>query len=293
MTTQAIATTSAAQKIEKLAALFQRTKTTMQGVAARHLNPERMLHIASVAASRNPVLLQCTPASILQACLQASSLGLEPSGMAGGAHLVPYWSKKRKQYEAQMIPDYRGLIDLALRSRQVTSIEARPVFASDEFEFRFGTEQKLTHVPRGDPKPDEMLCVYGLARLRNAPPVIELMTKAQIDAIRDRTPAAGSGPWVTDYVQMARKTVIKRLSNYIPRSPELARAMAIEEAADADVLHADFSEVVGEYLGMDEAEPEVEPTPETKVEALKTRLFDKAKAAQEEGRQEREPGEEG
>jgi hypothetical protein len=58
------------------------------------------------------------------------------------------------------------------------------------------------------------------------------MTKAEVDAIRKRSRAGSSGPWVTDYAEMARKTVVRRLAKYLPLSVELADAIV----ADQDVI---------------------------------------------------------
>ncbi len=55
------------------------------------------------------------------------------------------------------------------------------------------------------------------------------MTKPEIDAIRKRSRASGSGPWVTDYAEMARKTVVRRLFKYLPASPEIATAFEKED----------------------------------------------------------------
>jgi recombinational DNA repair protein RecT len=75
--------------------------------------------------------------------------------------------------------------------------------------------------------------VYGRARLRSGDWLIEVMTAAEVEAIRGRSQAADSGPWVTDWNEMAKKTVIKRLCKALPRSTELA------EAIDAD--NADYA----------------------------------------------------
>ena len=57
----------------------------------------------------------------------------------------------------------------------------------------------------------------------------EVMTKAEIDGIRKRSKASGSGPWVTDYNEMAKKTVVRRSSKKWPLDAELAEAAMVDE----------------------------------------------------------------
>jgi recombination protein RecT len=147
--------------------------------------------------------------------------------------MVPF-KDKQGRYQAQLIIGYRGLIDLARRSGQIETIEARCVFEGDEWEQEFGLEPKLRHRPNWDAERTEntLLRVYGIARLRNGETVVEVMPKREIDRIRARSKAAKDGPWVTDYLQMARKTVIIRMSKYLPLSVEVAAALRMEDQAE-------------------------------------------------------------
>jgi hypothetical protein len=53
------------------------------------------------------------------------------------------------------------------------------------------------------------------------------MTKREIDGIKNRSQSGNSGPWVTDYTEMAKKTVIKRLLKLADLSPEIAERVAV------------------------------------------------------------------
>jgi hypothetical protein len=53
------------------------------------------------------------------------------------------------------------------------------------------------------------------------------MSKQEIDAIKNRSQSATSGPWVTDYTEMAKKTVIKRLLKLADLSPEIAERVSV------------------------------------------------------------------
>ena len=51
------------------------------------------------------------------------------------------------------------------------------------------------------------------------------MTVEDVNKIKTRSKAGNSGPWVTDYDEMAKKTVFKRLSKWLPLSPEEAQVI--------------------------------------------------------------------
>lgn len=177
-----------------------------------HMKPDRFARIALMALHRAPKLQQCTRESLFQCLYDLSSMGLEPDGRR--AHLIPYGDK------CTLVVDYKGLVELAMRSGEVASIHADVVCENDAFEYNLG--QIVTHKidfkkPRG-----EMYAVYAMIGLRNADePKCEVMTKEEVEAIRKRSKAGSSGPWVSDFNEMAKKTVFRRASKWITLSPEL------------------------------------------------------------------------
>jgi len=209
--------------------LIESRKEAMAMVLPKHLNPDRLIKIALVAISKTPKLLQCNQESVLRSIMAAAELGLDCGGSLGSAYLVPYGQ------ECQLIIGFRGMIDLARRSGQISSIEARVVWANDKFDVAYGTQTKITHVPALDQDPGAFRLVYAVATLKDGGQQVEVMTKAQVDAIKTRSRASGNGPWVTDYPEMARKTVVRRIFKYLPVSIELTQAMT----SDADEQYHD------------------------------------------------------
>lgn len=198
----------------------------------RHLT-DRMVKIALTAAAKNPKILDCSRESVLMSIMQAAELGLEPGGALGEGYLVPYGST------CQFIPGYRGLISLARRSGQIISIEAHLVREGDEFDFSLGLEPTLVHRPKLEAEElGAIRFVYAVAKIRGGGTQHEVMSKAEIEAIRKRSRASGSGPWVTDYGEMARKTVIRRLFKYLPVSVEMARALEIQAQTESGEFDA-------------------------------------------------------
>lgn len=236
--------------------LLAKAGPSISSLLPKHLSTERLMKVALASVSRQPELLECTPLSIIQGVLISAQLGLEIGGPLQQAHLVAYRNKKTGHREAQFIPGYRGLIELARRGGEVVSVEARNVYAGDLFEVEFTIEgTRLRHVPAIDGERGRLRCVYALARLKDpsAPPIFDLLTEADVKKARasSQAAAAGFGPWVDNEEEMWRKTAVKRLSKYLPLSVELSSAIELEnraenEAPDISGLGFDVAEIVSE-----------------------------------------------
>lgn len=197
-------------------------------VLPKHLTPERFVRVALTATMRTPALAQADQASFFNALLTLSQLGLEPDGRR--AHLIPFKNSKRNCVEVQLVIDYKGLVELAMRSGFVVSIHADKVCEHDHFVFNLGQIERHEINFRADR--GESYAYYARAVMKEGPPVCEVMTVAEISAIRARSRAGDSGPWVTDFGEMAKKTTFRRLAKWLPLSSEFRDALD----ADADSL---------------------------------------------------------
>jgi recombination protein RecT len=186
-----------------------------------HLTPDRQIRIALTALTRTPKLMECTPASVCKCLLDLSAMGLEPDGRR--AHLIPYGK------ECQLIVDYKGLAELAMRSGTVSNIHADVVCENDFFEADTGRVRHRVNYrePRG-----KAYAAYCLIRFKDESEKAEVMSTEEIEAIRKRSRAGASGPWVTDWNEMAKKTVARRTFKWVPLSPEIRDAVE----KDADVI---------------------------------------------------------
>ena len=225
------------EKIGSFKDLLTKCKGRMSEVLPAHMTADRMVKVALIAANQNPQILNCTPQSIMQSMMTASSLGLEPNGALGSAYLVPY------KTSCQLIVGYRGLIDLARRSGQVKSVFAHCVYEGDQFEVVYGLTPKLEHRPTIKGDRGDIVAAYAVAVMSDDTTQHEVMTIADIELIRARSAAGKSGPWKSDFGEMARKTVVRRLMKYLPLSPEMAKAYELDATAEAGVVDADFEEV--------------------------------------------------
>lgn len=196
--------------------------------------PDMFIRAVIMAMRQTPALRDCDPASIVLATAQACSLGLTPNTPLGLSYLVPYGTT------CQLIPGYKGLVRLAIQSGEVKAIDARVVYGFDTFEMEYGLDEKLVHKPGdGDRVEANVKGAYAIAKLANGERKFEWMTKAEIDGIRARSKAGKSGPWVTDYTEMARKTAIRRLCKGLPLSEEnlnhqrLGKALEVQAKSEA------------------------------------------------------------
>lgn len=221
-------------KVLNVRSLIERSKSQIMAALPRHMTAERMMRVCNTAVQRTPKLLDCEPRSLIGAIVQASQLGLEPDGTLGHAYLIPFNNRKTGKVECQFIPGYKGLIELARRSSQISTIYSQVVHSNDQWEFCYGLDPKLAHTPT-DGEPGEVIAVYAVARLRDGGAQFEWLWRREVDAIRKSSRAANDGPWVTHYEEMAKKTALRRLCKMLPTSPELTRAVALDEQAEASV----------------------------------------------------------
>lgn len=198
----------------------------------KHISADRISRLAVTTIRENPNLLNCTVPSLFSAILKCVQLGIEP-GPLGHAYFVPFyksvkdksgqWSKVR---EVTFIIGYKGLLALARRSGQYKTIGAMPVYNNEVFEYEAGTNPRLRHVPCTFQTPGKLIGFYAIAGTVSGDFQVEFMNVKQVDAIRARSKAKDDGPWVTDYEQMGRKTVLRRLCNYLDLQVEVAAQIA-------------------------------------------------------------------
>lgn len=221
--------------INQFRGVLERMKSQIQLALPKHVSPDRMLRIVLTTVQRTPKLLECTRESLLGCIVQCAQLGLEPDGLLGHAYLIPFFNSGQNRMECQLIIGYKGLLKLARQSGEIASISARVVHGKDDFEYEYGLAEKLRHVPSMDPDPGPLVYAYAIFRLKDGAIHFDVMGVREIEAIRKRSKSGNRGPWVTDFEEMAKKTVLRRASKMSPASIEdrMARALVMDERADA------------------------------------------------------------
>lgn len=227
-TTEA-ANTAVAKQDNSLMGLLssEAVKDQLTKVATKHLTAEKLLRLVTGEVRKTPALAKCDVASVMRCVMEAARLGLQPGGALGQFYIVPYGN------QATPIVGYRGLITLARRSGKIRRLEAHVVYEADVFQVRYGTDPGLTHEPSMAANRGEIIAAYMVVQMAGNSVQVEVMTRAEIEAIRDRSRASKNGPWVTDFAEMCRKTVVRRGCKYLPMDTEesapLARAMELDQ----------------------------------------------------------------
>jgi recombination protein RecT len=215
---------------------FKAMEKELVTVLPKHLTPERMTRIALNCIRNVPKLLECDRQSLLAAIMRASQLGLEPDGVLGQAYLIPYGK------QVQFIVGYRGLIDLARRSGEVSNIVAREVYANDTFTINWADEIPFKHEPLLRGERGEITHFWALARFKDGGFHWDYMTVGEVEAVRDKSQGYQAAakwkkgdviesPWTHHFVEMGKKTVIRRIAKFLPMSVQ--RATVTEDLAEA------------------------------------------------------------
>lgn len=225
------------------------------------ITPERFTRIVLSAISVNPKLGSCTPASFLGAMMTSAQLGLEVNTPLGQAYVLPYNNKGTQ--EAQFQLGYKGLIDLAYRSGEVESIQAHVVYENDDFTCEYGLEPKLVHKP-ADSNRGEPVKVYAVFKTKSGGFGFEVMSMEDVRihaAKYSKAYNSAFSPWKTNFEEMAKKTVLKRVLKYAPLKSDFVRAAVQDEVVktsisedmydvpNENVIDAEFAEIVDSETG--------------------------------------------
>ena len=227
-----------AGKKKTLNMLLEDMKPQFAMVLPKHLTAERICRIAVTQWRTNKDLGNCDFDSFLSAIMTAAQLGLEPDGVLGHGYLVAYSKKGETLKQVQFIPGYKGLLALARNSGEVSSISAHEVCEKDEFDFAFGLEEKLVHKPaRGDR--GKVTNFYAIAKFKDGGHHMDVMTVEEVEALRNKSSGykafksgyTKSAIWDEHFIEMGRKTAIRRIAKYLPLNVQ--RAAAIDSMYDA------------------------------------------------------------
>jgi recombination protein RecT len=227
--------TTALSKKSEFVNYVEKNKEQITKALSRQVDVDRFVRMAQTALSLNSGLEDCTLSSLFGVVVQAAQLNLELGNSLGHAYPVPFRNKKTGKKEAQFVIGYQGYIELILRTNKVKTVYAQAVKKNDFFDFEYGTSHFLRHKPlvEGDRGPS--IAFYAIAVMVSGEPVFEVMTRDQVERIRLDSPGKDSDMWKNDYDEGGRKTVVRRIQKYLPKTSELARVQQLEDLAASDV----------------------------------------------------------
>ena len=241
------------------------------GVSEEQFNREAGFAIQ--AFRNNTYLATMDKQSIKDAVVNVALTGLTLNPELRLGYLIPY---KGKLFFRS---SYMGKREILLRSGMVRDIWCELVYKNDLFKIEMGTERKIVHEPDTFGDRGELVGGYWCAILQNGERPFGTMTKAEIDVISQRSESVKAGkssPWISDYAEMAKKTIINRAFKSLPKtgiSDDCLRAMEADSELDnqeftdwkmkTETPQVDPIEDDGKQDGIEDAE--IIPEPELKL----------------------------
>ena len=210
--------------LAKLQSAFARPFDAFRKAFADPATADRIMakeiDFAAQAMMANPYLIDCAaqhPDDLVNALKNVALTGSTLNPVLKQGYLVPFKGK------ISFMPSYMGLVDVLNRSGLVRKIEAHPVFDGDEFGVTYGTAEQLIHKPNpwGTRDKDHLKGCYYYIELADGTTMWDTMSAAEIEDVRRRSPSVTKGkasPWDTDYIEMAKKTLIRRAFKAVPKT---------------------------------------------------------------------------
>ena len=249
----------------------QLTSMTPQFAAAlpKHVSAERFVRVVMTAIQTSPSLLEADRRTLFASATKAAQQGLLPDGREGA--IVVF------KGQAQWMPMVAGIMKLVRNSGEISTWSVQAVYQNDTFDFCLGDDEHITHKPALS-KRGELIAVYSIVTMKDGEKSREVMSVEDVNAIRARSRSGGSGPWVSDFAEMAKKTVVRRHSKRLPMSTDLD-----------DALRADDELFMPEPHPAEPVQPEVKPASSKRASRLQ-KVVDQAPAADDDGVIDMDPG---
>lgn len=276
-----------AKKFKIAKTIIEEKRADIAKACGKQLDPDKLIRVSLTCLAEptaGETLIRSTPESIAKAVLNFGQLAIYPDPTLAYGYFVDYAG------EAKASIGYKGLIHLAVRTGAATSIDSQCVYQfadrerdgiitkeelkGDRFDVTLGTSPSIIHVPQFPDKREDddkapITWVYAIAHLKAGPPKIEVMSRAQVDNIRKASKLKTGGPWRFYFSQMARKTCIRRLANYLDLSQEIMEIIADDVASE----YGGSDPAIDDYVqtGVDDSEFVDEGDYTTKAEELARR----------------------
>ena len=191
--------------------------------------------------TNNKLLQDCEPATVMFACLKATALKLPLDPALGFAHVLPYRNNKEDRTEAQFQIGYKGIVQLAIRSKQFKTINVTDV---REGELK-GRDRRTGHVvvefieddaAREKAKVIGYLGYFLLLNGYEKESYWSIEELKQHGLLYSQTYKKGYGVWKDNFDAMAKKTVLKLMLNKgdAPMSVDMQQAVMYDQSVILD-----------------------------------------------------------
>lgn len=188
------------------------------------------------------------PGSLVSAMKNVAAVGLSLNPAKKQAYLIPRSVKIGNDWVNKVFlePSYMGLCDVATQSGNIQWVQAKCVYSNDTFEDN-GPGKAPTHKYNPFDSFDQrghFVGVYCVAKTKDGDFLTTTMNAEQVHSIRDRSEAfkkRQSGPWVTDFEEMAKKSVLRQAFKTWPKTANMER---LEHAVSLSNENEGFEPIV-------------------------------------------------
>lgn len=199
-------------------------ETVLPNLLKKHnIEPAQFVQIVISELKKNEKLIQAfneNPGSLFASILAGAEIGLIPSDMLGEFYLIP----RRIDSRLTVTPliGYKGLVNILLRSGEITKIHTECVFEGDEFEPIYGLEPNIIHKPNFNVErnANTLKFVYAVAKLKNGEYQFTVLSKSDILKIKALS-RYDNDLYFNDKkdpnLWMVRKTTLIQLSKMLPK----------------------------------------------------------------------------
>ena len=213
--------------------LVEAQKGAIERQLAGAMNSDAFVRAVISEVQKQPKLQSADPATVLGGVMLAAQLKLEIGSGLGEFYLTP--RKEKGRDVCLPIIGYQGFIKLVLRSEQVLNVQTFLVRDGDDFTFGADAERGMYYdwKPRDFDEDRPWVGVVATAKMRGGGTTWFYLTKQQVLKRRPHYWDKGT-PWQTNEEEMARKTAVRALAKYLPKSTDLGAAI---EADEQNVTH--------------------------------------------------------
>lgn len=210
-------------QVSNLRADLSRMTREFEAALPQQIPVDRFVRTIITAVQMQPELLASDRRTLISSCMKAAQDGLLLDGREAG--LSVYNDRQNGGKTVSYMPMVGGIMKKIRQSGEISSIRAHVVYEGDVFEYELGDEERILHRPSLSAQGGKALAAYAIARFKDGDIQREVMSLAQIEKIRAKSTGIGKHCWTSDWGEMAKKTVIRRLSKRLPSSNDLDRVL--------------------------------------------------------------------
>lgn len=217
----------AVKKNPTMADLIEKQKPEIERQLGGAMSSEAFVRAVLTEVRKSPKLAGADPSTVLGGVMLAAQLRLEIGSGLGEFYLTP--RKDRGKDICLPIIGYQGFIKLALRAEFVTDVHAFLVRDGDQFSYGANAERGMFFewTPRDFEEVRPWTGVVAVARMKQGGTTWVYLTKEQV--YKRRPTYWDRGPWSTNEDEMVKKTAVRALAKYLPKSTDLGRAIEADE----------------------------------------------------------------